>query len=447
MTTTKLASPVSIEPNKTSIGSEIDLFTKHIDSIGDVLLSMVFAIQEVTKQAKDELKKFEAEHCQITENETERTIRVASTHIKEWKSLMRRYEHFALSKSLLPRSLLVSLVSQYDAYLGRLLRLVFIQKPEILNGSDKKISFESLSQFSSIEAAREYILEKEVEAILRSSHSDQFKWMERTFDLPLTKGLESWPTFIEITERRNLFVHTDGITSSQYIAVCKLQNCKIDASIKEGSRLGVPQRYFESAHHCIYEIGVKLGQVLWRKLFPDERSEADSNFIRLTYDLIDNGKYEVAIRLLDFACTEFKKFSNEACQLTLIVNRAQAYKWKGDEERCKKIMRAVDWSAKGDQFKLSDAVLADDWDRSANVMKRIGKNGPVDQTDYRDWPIFKNFRRQDVFLTAYLNIFGEDFKQTSQVKNEEIESDIAEPELEAATEVESIVPDQEKSAS
>ena len=68
---------------------------------------------------------------------------------------------------------------------------------------------------------REKIFAKEVESILRSSHSDQFLWMERVFSIPLTKGLESWPSFIELTERRNLFVHCDGVVSDQYINVCK----------------------------------------------------------------------------------------------------------------------------------------------------------------------------------------------------------------------------------
>jgi hypothetical protein len=418
------------EPKKKSLGPEIDLFTKHTDTIGDVLLGMVFVVHEVSKQSKETLRQFEAENCEVTETDTERTVKVSNTHAREWKRKMRRLEHFELSKSLLPRSLLVSLISQYDAYLGRLIRTIFIRKPEILNGSDKKISFESLSQFLSIDAAREYILEKEVESILRSSHSDQFKWMERTFDVPLTKGLESWPEFVEITERRNLFVHTDGIVSSQYISVCKLQGCTIEESTKEGARLGVPEKYFEAAHQCIYEIGVKLGQVLWRKLFPDERIDADNNFARLTYDLIDHGKYEIAIKLLDFGCTEFKKFSSEANQLSLTVNRAQAYKWSGDEERCKKIMRAVDWSAKGDQFKLADAVLSNDWDRAGKVMKRIGKDGPVERTDYRDWPLFQAFRKHEIFLTTYLYIFGEDFTLKSEIKNKDIEPDAIERESE-----------------
>jgi hypothetical protein len=417
------------EADKPTYGPEIILFTKHIDAIGDVLLGMVFAVQEITKQSQEKLTNFEDENAHVTETDGKRSVQIPNAQFREWKRLARRFEHFSMSRTLLPRSLLVSLISQYDAYLGRLLRTTFIRKPEILNGSEKKISFDALTQFSSIQAAREYILEKEVETVLRSSHAEQFKWMESAFGLPLTKDLASWPSFIELTERRNLFVHTDGIVSSQYIAVCKLHKCSISEELKEGDPLGVPQAYFEAAHQCIYEIGVKLGHVLWRKMFPEERALADSNFTRLTYDLMENGKYDLAIRLLDFACSEFKKFSTEGSQLTLIVNRAQSYKWKGDDERCKKIMKAVDWSAKADQFRLADAVLAEDWPKAGKVMRRIGKEGSVDQTDYRDWPLFRDFRKQTAFLEAYEQIFGSTFPEKSEVETKALPKEVQPGEL------------------
>lgn len=405
------------ETKAVNFSPEITLFTQHLDAIGDVLIGMVMAIQEVTQRTRDDLFKYENQYCQVEEAGESRKVKIPNVHYREWKKRSRRHEHLMLSQKLLPRSLLVSLVSQYDAYLGRLLRVVFLRKPEILNGSDKKISFESLSSFPSIDAAREFILEKEVEAILRSSHADQFKWMERTFDIPLTKGLKSWPAFIELAERRNLFVHTDGIVSSQYISVCKLHKYPLEADVKEGQALGVTQTYFQDAHATIYEVGVKLGHVLWRKLFPEDRDKADTQLTNLAFELIDRGKYALAVRLLDFACDELKKFSSESQQLTFVVNRAQAYKWSGDDDRCRRIMKSTDWSAKGDQFRLADAVLAEDWERAAKVMRRIGKDGPVDQTDYRDWPLFRNWRKQELFQKTYLEVFGEEFSHGTEVKN------------------------------
>ena len=391
------------------ISQEIDLFIKHVDSIGHVLPGTVMAVQKIAKRTWEELKDFEDRNCEIEVDEDVRKVAVPYGALGQWKAKVRIHEDFHLASKLLPRSLIVSLVSQYDAYLGRLLRAIFIGKPEILNSSERKLSFEDIASLGSIENARDLILEKEVESILRSSHSEQFKWMGHSFDLPLTKDLKIWPVFIELTERRNLFVHTDGVVSTQYLSNCSKHRCVIDEGIGEGSTLWVSSSYFHQSHQCIFEIGTKLGHVLWRKLFPDQRPKADSNLINLTYDLIDRSRYGLAICLLDFAFEGIKKFSDEASELSLLINRAQAYKWNGEEKRCKEILNAVDWSAKSDNFKLAHAVLSDRFVDAQNIMKQIGNCGSITSDYYRDWPLFKVFRESSEFLEAYSDIFGEDF--------------------------------------
>jgi hypothetical protein len=74
----------------------------------------------------------------------------------------------------LPYMLLMGLVSSYDAFLAQLIRLIFVTKPETLSSSERNISFRDLVCLSSVEAAREMMIEKEVEAVIRkkSSRSD-----------------------------------------------------------------------------------------------------------------------------------------------------------------------------------------------------------------------------------------------------------------------------------
>lgn len=403
---------------RSGFDNEIDLFAKHIESIRNALPVMVSATGSVTSDFRKDLKKFEDENCEVAENDDERTVRVPYESFAQWKNLTRRFENFALASKLLPRSLVVTLVSQYDAYLGRLLRCIFLAKPEVLNSSERKLSFQEISALGSVEAAREYVLEKEVEAILRSSHADQFKWMENVFKLPLNKGLDCWTTFIELTERRNLFVHTDGVVSSQYISVCQKHGVKIDPNLKEGEQLWVSQRYFRNASACIYEIGIKLGHVLWRKLLPEEREVADGSFINLTYELLVNEEYAMAKLLLDFAFKNFTDFSNEVRKLSLLVNRAQAYKWSGDSAKCAEIMGSVDWSARSELLRLASSVLAEQWGESAKLMRKMGATLEIRSTDYRDWPLFKEFREQPEFRQAFKDVFGDAFVVETGVDSE-----------------------------
>ena len=373
-------------------------------------------MQDLEIDSKNKLSSFEEEHCKEDENESNK-IMVPTLQYREWKRLRSKYEHRLLSRILLPRSLLVSLISQYDAYLGRLIRHIILCKPEILNGSEKNLSFATLISFKSIEEAREHILEKEIEGVLRLSHADQFEWMEKKFGLPLTKNLKSWPLFIELTERRNLFVHTDGVVSSQYITTCKNHNYPIDVDLNEGQRLGVPQEYFQKAHAIILEIGVKLGHVLWRKIFPNDREKADDHMGEISFDLIDNGKYSLAINILDFVCEDIKNFSSEVQKLVFIINRAQAYKWNGNDEFCKKIMKREDWSAKDDSFQLANAILSENWKNASNIMRRIGHSGKIKKSDYLHWPLFKDFRMQEEFHKVYAEVFSEEFTKHTEIKS------------------------------
>jgi hypothetical protein len=284
--------------------------------------------------------------------------------------------------------------------------------PEILNSVERHLSFKELLALPSIDAARQQLLDKEVESFLRASHADQFKWMENKLGVVLTK-VPSWPHFIEITERRNLFVHCNGVVSGQYLSVCSEH--KVDCSgVALGDELDVTTEYFETAYATIVEIGVKLAYVVWRRLRPDEMEAADRTLNGLCLDLIRDEKYEVAKTILDFA-TSNKKFGLEYIRRVLILNRAQAYKWSGQDRRAKELLETEDWRAASEVLQLGTCVLRDDFKAAGKLMRHIGPDGSPSRGDYKDWPIFKVFRTSPEFATAFEQVFGEPFGETAQL--------------------------------
>src|SRR5205807_1557366 len=138
-----------------------------------------------------------------------------------------------------PRSIVISLISQFDVLIGGIIRVLSKRQPNSLNIADKILTFSQLQNFKTLEEAREYLLEKEIDSVLRMSHSDQIEWLEGKYQLTLRKGLKIWPMFIEATERRNLFVHSDGIVSSQYINVCKEHKVDLQKDVCIGYELQV----------------------------------------------------------------------------------------------------------------------------------------------------------------------------------------------------------------
>ena len=329
--------------------------------------------------------------------------------MRHFHDLAKELEKLTLANRLVQQSFVISLISQYDAFLGKLIRALFLMKPETLNASERNITFLQLQEFGSVEDAKEYIIEKEIESILRESHPEQFDWLERKYGIELRKGLDVWPTFVEATQRRNLFVRNNGVISNQYISVCQKHNVGLIKSVKLGEKVEVTPEYFREVYECILEIGIKLAHVLWRKVYPQGREKADSNLISTCFDLLQRERYHLACVLLDFSTEVLKKHASDENRRIFIVNRAQAYKWLGNREKSIKIINGEDWSASSDKFRLAVAVIMDDFERADSLVRKIGAHGDITMDFYREWPLFREYRKSEGFLKNFEETFGELF--------------------------------------
>ncbi len=314
--------------------------------------------------------------------------------VRRFEKLKKRATSYSIAFNQTPASLLVALVSRYDAFLGQLLRSLFYIKPEMLNQSQRAISFQQLVDFSDMSAARDYVVEKEVESVIRESHPKQFEWIENRFDIPLRKGLVSWPRFIEVTERRNLFVHTAGTISSQYLEVCKKHGAVCEEA-KLGETLTVTGDYFATAFECLFEIGVKLGHVLWRKLAPGDLEQADQDLNDICFELLKDEEFSLAKELLLFANEVLKKHSSNLMRRVFLINLALAHRGLQEKDKAERLIAAEDWS---------DSVRS--LGREAKGIHRVG---------YETWPLFKEFRGTSRFQNAFRDIYGEDFEMEAGI--------------------------------
>jgi hypothetical protein len=377
-------------------------------SLSTALPAAMKALTERYVEQAKHLDAFVESHATKKKKQANRvSFRLTEENMTRFEAMANEVDAYDLAIRNVPITFLVSLVSQYDAFLGNLLRNAFYLKPEMLNTSQRQLTFAELAAFGSLDAAREYVIEKEVETVLRSSHSDQFEWMESRFGIPLRKELASWPCFIEVTERRNLFVHCDGVVSNQYLAVCKAHSAH-SAPPAPGDILGVSPAYFDSAYRCLFELGIKLGQVLWRKLSSDQLKQADDNLIQMGFDLLNEERFQLAKELFTFGSKVLKKHSSDIARRVMVINHAIALKALKDDH-FKQLIDQEDWSACSDDFQLAVAVLHGRNEDAAKIMKAIGKKGKLSENEYKTWPLFRDFRRTDAFKNSYRQIFGHEF--------------------------------------
>ena len=399
--------------SKNTFHSEARWYFDHVGSLYRMLPTFVRISGSIYEQIKgdfDKLIEGHAEDCQYDDDGDLQSYVLDVDYTRRHRTLQRAKADTAIFSNQLPRMAIVTLVSIYDAFLGRLLRAMFKAKPELLNGSGRVIPYAELIQFDSMEDAAESIIEQEIDELLRKSHTEQIDWIGKRTGIALSTDFELWPTFIEVTERRNLFVHADGRVNKSYLNACAKAGLDQKEIPPIGESLLVDPGYYKRACLTFIEIGLRLCQVIWRKLCPSELSDADDSLIEFTYDLLILNQFETADRLAQFGTTKpVQNFSSES-HLFLKVNRAIALKECGKEEDLLQILDEIDWSALSNLFKLAESVLREDWRAAADLVREIGDSARPDKGDYKDWPLFNAFRKTDHFRDAYRDVFGEEFR-------------------------------------
>jgi hypothetical protein len=328
-------------------------------------------------------------------------LKVKDSNHYKLNKMMRAAQKDSEAIVRLNTALFTDLITVWDTFFARLVSLLLEDNPNKIDESKRQMTFSDLKRFESVEAARDFIRNQEIEDLMRKSHTEQFKYLEGFgFKQPPE---DMWATFIELTERRNLVVHTGLVVSQQYINICQEHNVKTKAEL--GKRLGLSGSYIPHACDFIIELGAKLGQTIWRVTRKNEHDRQDSEFIKLTYGLLEDEEYELARRILDFGLSPPMRFAKPIDRMLSVVNLAQAYKWLGQQEKCLETLKQIDFSIVSEQFRLADYVLRDDFDNAATLMRRMGDKGPVTKEDFQSWPLFQQFRATPVFSSVSTDLF------------------------------------------
>ena len=394
--------------NGNELDKNLQTILSHLDSIKDTLPMTMLLLTPYQKKANEKLQEFIKENIsEIDEENDQKSISIKYDQFKYFQQLSKNSNISQLASKIIPESLFVSLISQYDAFLYRLFKVLFNIRPEYINSSDRELAFSQLVTFKSIESARDYVIEKEIETILRKSHSEHFEYLEKKLSIQLRVNLPIWKTFIEITERRNLYVHCDGIVSSQYLKVCTDNDCDI-AGVELNQKLNVDLGYFKRAYECLYELCVKLTHTIWRKLIIEDLENADRKLNEICYELVNSKQFRLADILLDFACKQIKHF-NESSKNLLIVNKSLSQYLQGNTKNALEIIESKDWSASSDDFKLAHLVLTDKNDDVNALMKKIGNTGEVQIANYKTWPLFIKLREEQKFIETFKEIFNQEY--------------------------------------
>jgi hypothetical protein len=326
-----------------------------------------------------------------------------------------------------PKMLVIGFVSSLDYHISRLMKLVLAKYPKMISDSDKQVSVRDIFKSGDLNEFKEYLLDREVDNITRDTFEEQVSWFEKKLSIskPIKDNYEKWSSLVEIIERRNLFAHADGIVNTTYLK-------KVASDIKQpkaqkGDELYASPKYFKNSLENICEFGVKICQVVWRKIEPEQSQDADDALGDFGYRLIERGEYKLAIEILEFAVNEIKSKKSEIRRRMDIVNLANAYKLDDNMEKCLAVLSKEDWSIVSDSFAISVAAVRGDIDAVIAYMKRLAQSGEWDGRDLEQWPVFFSVRDQVRFQEEFERLYKRKFAPAPKLRNKLIAEILKKP--------------------
>jgi hypothetical protein len=387
--------------------------------IHDVELAAQVAIPAIGEYLDEESEKLKAKLQPYIVDEDKNRFKIrlpeSAREISTIKAALKDMTRIQTSKigQTLSRSLFIGSFSEFDAFIGELLKLIYAGKAELYKDIKREISFADLVNSDSVEAMKREMLEKEIDTFRRESYVEQFNILERKFSISLIKFPE-WPIFVEMSQRRNLMTHNDGIVSNQYLLVCDKAGYKFKKRPSIGEKLDVSPRYYFSTGRILSTVAFMLVYTLWRKIFPGESSQANDALTVAIYDILSDRKWGLATRLAEFSLT--KEMTRDADDLGVkvrCVNHAIGLYRTGQKDACASFLASKDWSACLPDFKLAVAVLSDNVAEACKIILDIGKESTlVRQSVYHEWPLFIDFKELPEFLEVYEKVYGAPFNST-----------------------------------
>lgn len=329
-----------------------------------------------------------------------------SPEIKPIFRMMNAEAKLHRASQMFKRHTLVMLFSLYDSYLSTLLRVTYKSKPEKLIGKDKVVSFEEVTLASDLDGLIDIFIKKEVEKLMRDSHHQQLSYLDKKFKLGLKDNFSGWPDFVESAERRNLFVHTGGVISQQYLNVSKNNDYTVKG-LNLGEVLEVDDEYIQRAIDTVYDLSLRIHQGISRRIHSEAHKHSDMVLINVGLDLIEANRLSLAEKIFEFAINiPANLTSGEITQRLFLVNKALVKKRQGKEKESRRLLEKCDWSASQARLVLAVQLLNSEFDQASYTMQSV-PDSEIPKEAYFVWPIFSEFIETDCFKVAYEKKFGE----------------------------------------
>ena len=129
----------------------LDDYLHKIVALNEIIPFQMQSAFESFTNANDSLnKKLEEYGKPISHEDGSSGFEVSFKHARLINRLSAKRKQAHLALEILPKSFLVTFVSEYDSFLGQLNKYILKEKPELLKAEQKTITFEELNALNSM---------------------------------------------------------------------------------------------------------------------------------------------------------------------------------------------------------------------------------------------------------------------------------------------------------
>ena len=352
------------------------------------------ATTEEVEQVKIEVKDFFLGDIEITREEEEWIISTSGEDTEKFNNAATNMDILYKQVELMYKSILVNLISNIECFLGDVLRKYFtVYKGEVagklLEKKDKIYTIHELEEFDTIEEAKEYIVDKKIENLIRSSFEEWINFLKGKMELSMGYMTSDKESLIEIFQRRNLFIHNKGIINRIYIANVK-KEYQYEGEI--GEKIFLSREYLENAINLLEKNFVLLALELWKKREPADKGRG-TFATKLAEKYMKQEKWSLVESMTTFII-------KDAVVPDILVKEAKINFWlaqKRLEKMDKKEVGEYDFSGSTMDYRICQFALLEEYDLAMELVDRALETEQITEKNLFEWPVLNELRETDSF--------------------------------------------------
>lgn len=414
--------PVSLGDLGDQFATRLQLLWTYVKEIGAAAQSTSFAnmagvlalVDEIAEAAKgrdpkDAIASFEffvkLKESEGREQAKELKLKAPLFEHRHARAIRERSKYHDAALRILHETAVQQLVNAYEQLLADLLRR-HIATNTAEAAKDQTITYQQLLDFQSLSEAKRHVIETQVTDFVRSNDTaQQFKYFRDHLKIDVGASYPELRHYRELVLRRHAIVHAGGIATPDYIR--KLKSVGGFELPAEGTQLELSPGYVVSAWDVVYALGVVTFHLLAKATArrdhdAEAEDDADQWLNTCAFWAISQKRYAAAEKILSYA--NATRLVKNSCELMVLINLAQTYKWQGQEQKCRELLGKHDWGATNSAFQLAAGVLSGE--DIAVLMTRAVKDGQLSLDNVYEWPLFQEVRRRPDFGTLLESVFG-----------------------------------------